>query len=175
MKGEGEPLDFRTIWAHALTFEQFLVQSKEEHRALWDGIYRHLKLPDWAADAAAGKPRKLLVITEDWCMDASSTIPALVRLAEGVQGVELRIILRDQNLDVMQHYLTGTTRSIPIVIVLDQDFRELGHWGPRPAGLQDWFQENRGALSKEELVRERRRWYARDRGESTLREVLALF
>lgn len=168
-------LDFRSIWAHALTFEQFLVQSKEEHRLLWDGIYRHLRLPDWAAEATAGKSRKLLVITEDWCMDASSTIPALVRLAEGVKGVELRIILRDQNLDVMQHYLTGSAKSIPIVIVLDQEFRELGHWGPRPSELQAWFQVNRGVLSKEELVRERRRWYARDKGETTLREVLALF
>ena len=168
-------VDFRSIWAQALTFEQFLVQSKEEHRSLWDGIYRHLRLPDWAAEAAGGKARKLLVITEDWCMDASSTIPALVRLAEGVKGVELRIILRDQNLDVMQHYLTGTAKAIPIVIVLDQEFKELGHWGPRPLALQAWFQENRGVLSKEELVRERRRWYARDRGETTLREVLALF
>ncbi len=168
-------LDFRSIWAHALTFEQFLVQSKEEHRLLWDGIYRHLRLPDWAAETAAGKSRKLLVITEDWCMDASSTIPALVRLAEGVKGVELRIILRDQNLGVMQHYMTGTAKAIPIVIVLDEEFQELGHWGPRPAELQAWFQVNRGVLSTEELVRERRRWYARDRGETTLREVLALF
>ncbi len=168
-------LDFRSIWAHALTFEQFLVQSKEEHRLLWDGIYRHLRLPDWAAEATAGKSRKLLVITEDWCMDASSTIPALVRLAEGVKGVEVRIILRDQNLDVMQHYMTGTAKAIPIVIVLDEEFRELGHWGPRPSELQAWFQVNRGVLSKEELVRERRRWYARDKGETTLREVLALF
>lgn len=175
MNGERELLDFPALWAHALTFEQFLLQSKEEHRALWEGIHRHLVVPGWAADAARGTSRRLLVITEDWCMDASSTIPALVRLSEVEPRVELRILLRDQHPEVMQHYLTGTARSIPIVIVLDEGFRELGHWGPRPAELQAWFQANRGVLSKEELVRERRRWYARDRGETTLREVMALF
>jgi hypothetical protein len=58
--------------------------------------------------------------------------------------------------------------------VLDEGFRELGHWGPRPAALQAWVLENRPRVPKAELYPQVRRWYARDRGETTLREVLAV-
>jgi hypothetical protein len=73
----------------------------------------------------------------------------------------------------MDRYLTNGARAIPIVIVLDESFRALGHWGPRPAELQAWVMENRLRVPKAELYPQVRRWYARDRGETTLREVLA--
>ena len=73
----------------------------------------------------------------------------------------------------MDRYLTNGSRSIPVVIVLDEEFAELGHWGPRPAELQSWVMTNRLTIPKSELYPQVRRWYARDRGESTLREVLA--
>ncbi len=164
-------MDLRAVWSHALTFEQFLLQSKEEHRALWEGIYRHLPVPVVPA-GVAGRTLRLLAIAEDWCVDTSSTIPALVRLAEAAPGIEVRIITRDGHPDVMDRYLTNGSRSIPIVVVLDGEFRELGHWGPRPRELQAWVMANKDAMPKEERIREQRKWYARDRGVTTVREVL---
>jgi hypothetical protein len=89
-----------------------------------------------------------------------------------VPGLELRLILRDQHPAVMDRYLTNGSRSIPIVIVLDDEYNELGHWGPRPRQLQAWVMENRSSMPKEQLYPQVRQWYARDRGETTLREVL---
>jgi len=74
---------------------------------------------------------------------------------------------------VMDRYLTNGSRSIPIVIALNEEFGEVGHWGPRPTELQSWVMTNRQTIPKSELYPQVRRWYARDRGESTLREVLA--
>ena len=119
-------------------------------------------------------PRKLLVIAEDWCGDASNTIPILARLVEEVPGLELRVLRRDEHPEVMDRYLTDGARSIPIVIALDSEYREVGHWGPRPAELQAWVMANREMLPKADIYPLVRKWYARDRGESTLREVLAL-
>ena len=166
-------LDFRTLWADALTFEAFLAVSTK-HKGLWEGIYDIARLPEWATTALPeGVQRKLLVIAEDWCGDASSTVPVLAKLAANTPGVELRIILRDQHPEVMDRYLTNGSRSIPIVIALDDEYRELGHWGPRPSELQAWVKENKETLSKEERLLHTRKWYARDRGETTIREVLA--
>ena len=64
--------------------------------------------------------------------------------------------------------------SIPIAILLDRDFRELGRWGPRPAPLQAWVSANRKTIPKEGLIRGERRWYAMDKGETTFRELLEL-
>jgi hypothetical protein len=72
----------------------------------------------------------------------------------------------------MDQYLTNGSRSIPIVIALDENFQEVGHWGPRPTELQAWVMANKGTMPKSELYPQVRKWYARDRGETTLREVL---
>jgi hypothetical protein len=74
----------------------------------------------------------------------------------------------------MDRYLTNGSRSIPIVIVLDDKLTELGHWGPRPRDLQTWVMQNRAIIPKTELYPQVRRWYARDKGETTLREILAI-
>ncbi|MDQ2670052.1 MAG: thioredoxin family protein [Gemmatimonadota bacterium] len=167
--------DFKPLWNQALTFEQFLAASAPEHTGLWEGIYNLARVPEWAIQAGAKlRPLHLLVLAEDWCGDASNTIPTLAKWAAQVAAVDLRLLRRDEHPELMDRYLTNGSRSIPIVIALDADFRELGHWGPRPTELQAWVMANRTLIPKSELYPQVRRWYARDRGESTLREVLAL-
>ena len=166
--------DFRELWEHALPNERFVAES-EQHRGLSEGIYKDKRVPEWAFQSVPpGTRRRLLVIAEDWCGDASSTIPIVARFADTVPGMELRLIRRDEYPELMDRYLTNGSRSIPIVIVLDESFQELGHWGPRPAALQAWVLENRPKVPKAELYPQVRKWYARDRGETTLREVLAV-
>jgi hypothetical protein len=166
-------LDFRKLWDKGVTFEAFVASCKAEHCGLWQGIYNLARVPEWALTAVpAGVKRELLVIAEDWCGDASNTVPIIARLAELAPGLELRIIERDANPEVMDQYLTNGSRSIPIVIALDESFNEVGHWGPRPTELQTWVMANRPILPKTELYPKVRQWYARDRGETTIRGVL---
>ena len=166
-------LDFRALWDKAQSFSAFVASCKAEHCGLWQGIYKLARIPDWALAAVPpGAGRKLLVIAEDWCGDASNTVPIIAKLVDQAPGLELRVILRDENPELMDQYLTNGTRSIPIVIALDDEFQELGHWGPRPAQLQAWAMANRLTTPKAELYPQVRKWYARDRGETTLREVL---
>jgi hypothetical protein len=166
-------LDFKELWDKALSFESFVAACKAEHCGLWRGVYKLARIPDWAlAVVPPGASRKLLVIAEDWCGDASNTVPIIAKLVEMAPGLELRVIPRDENPELMDQYLTNGARSIPIVIALNDNFQEVGHWGPRPAQLQTWVMANRGTIPKAELYPQVRTWYARDRGESTLREVL---
>lgn len=172
-KPEKGMLDFKKLWDQALTFEAFVASCKAEHCGLWQGIYKLARVPQWALAAVPqGVDRKLLVVAEDWCGDASNTVPIIAKLTDSVPGLQLRVIQRDTYPEVMDQYLTNGARSIPIVIVLDEEFQEVGHWGPRPSELQAWVMANRATLPKTELYPMVRKWYARDRGETTLREVL---
>lgn len=166
---------FAHLWGGALTYEQF-VRESTEHCALWTGVYRTAKVPGWAVARAGelGERFRLVALAEDWCGDATNTVPLLARWAEQTPNVELRILRRDQHPEVMDRYLTdGASRSIPVVIVLTEAMEELGWWGPRPLELQRWVKaQRRAGREKQELYPEIRRWYARDRGEATLREVL---
>lgn len=166
--------DFRTLWQRGLPFEKFVAAGAEEHRGLWDGVYRLSRVPEWAGSILPpGQTRHLLVLAEDWCGDASNSVPVLAKWVESVDGLSLRILRRDENPELMDRYLTDGSRSIPIVIALDEEFNELGHWGPRPAELQAWVMANKDSMPKPERYKEVRRWYARDHGESTIREVAA--
>ncbi|HEU4699098.1 MAG TPA: thioredoxin family protein [Gemmatimonadales bacterium] len=165
-------LDFAGLWARALTFEDF-VRSATENCQLWEGVYATTKIPAWAIERAEAEgPLRLLVLAEDWCGDAANTVPVVAKLALATPKVELRILKRDEHPEVMDRYLTNGARSIPIVIALDPAFRALGHWGPRPTELQAWVMASKATIPKSELYPQIRRWYARDRGATTVREVL---
>jgi hypothetical protein len=166
-------LDFRSLWQQALPFERFVAASADQHRGLWEGVHRLAHVPVWAEMSfPPGEVRHLLVLAEDWCGDASNTVPVLARWAEAVDGLSLRILRRDEHPEVMNRYLTNGSRSIPIVIALDEDFNELGYWGPRPRELQAWVMANKDTMDKAERYKQVRRWYARDKGETAIREVL---
>jgi hypothetical protein len=164
--------DFRALWEAALTYERFVAESTR-NRELWENLYRFAKPPAWAVEAlGSARCVRLLVLVEDWCGDAVNTVPVLARLADAAAGLELRVLRRDEHPSIMDRYLTNGSRSIPIVIGLDPEFQETGHWGPRPSELQEWVLANRSLMTKAELYPKVRQWYAKDRGETTVREVL---
>ena len=171
------PWPFAGLWDRALTFGQFVKESTQNCE-LWTGVYRLARVPPWAVEQAQGLGAKirLVVLAEDWCGDATNSGPVLAKWAEQTPNVELRILRRDEHPAVMDRYLTnGSARSIPVVIVLTERMEELGWWGPRPKALQAWSMEQLAAgRGKKELYPDIRRWYAKDKGETTLHEVLAV-
>lgn len=78
----------------------------------------------------------VLAIVEDWCGDVINNLPVLHGLAEASGKLNLRIFLRDQNLDLIDQYLKeGKHRSIPVFAFFDQEFTPLGHFIERPAAV----------------------------------------
>lgn len=78
----------------------------------------------------------LLIITEPWCGDAAQCVPALEKLALCSPNIQTKYILRDENPEVMDAYLTNGGRSIPKLICLDEQLQEVFTWGPRPDVIQ---------------------------------------
>ena len=167
------PLDLVQHWSAATPWQAFF-RADMDHYQLWKAVCDRVILPGWALEGFMRSPvRKLLVIAADWCGDAANTVPVLARLAELVRGMELRVLDRDSFPEAMDAYRTNGTRSIPIAIGLDADFKELGHWGPRPAALQAWVISNKKMIPSPQRYAYARKWYAKDKGETTLRELLA--
>lgn len=164
-----------SYWDEGVSFSAFL-PTAETNADLWRGVWDRVRLPDDLVARAAAVPGRwhLLVISEDWCGDAVNTVPVLARLADAVPGLDLRIITRDDHLDLMDAHLTnGRSRSIPVVLVLDDDFVERGWWGSRPSELQAWVMAEGMKMDSDERYRHVRRFYARDKGRTTLEEVVA--
>lgn len=146
-----------------------------QHAGLWRGVYRTAAVAPEAVERLRAVPGRwrLLALSEDWCSDAVSTLPVIARLAE-LSGVDLRVLSRDANTDLMDAHLTSGTRSIPVVMALDGENREHGWWGPRPSALQRWFRNEAVLLAREDRTRRKRAWYARDRGRTAVTEILEM-
>jgi hypothetical protein len=118
-----------------------------------------------------------IVITEGWCGDAAQNVPVLAKIAEASNGkIKLEFVMRDQNLELMDLYLTNGGRSIPKLICLDADTQEeLGNWGPRPEAAQEMFMrlKNEG-IPKEEFISAVHNWYTADKTQSMQLEMVQL-
>lgn len=117
-----------------------------------------------------------LVLSEGWCGDAAFNVPMLAAIERAVpKKVRLRILLRDTNLELMDAHLTDGGRSIPKLIILSEDLKELGTWGPRPEGLQQlmkiWKSEE---LSLKEIIPKVHDWYEQDKTRSVQEELKEL-
>jgi len=96
--------------------------------------------------AVRGQNLRVIALSEDWCGDALLNNPILMEIAEAA-GMELRFILRDQNLELMDQYLTnGTSRAIPIYIFINEEGNEAAVWGPRAPEMQALVMERRAGL-----------------------------
>ena len=172
---ESTALTLRDRFYGGLTFSDVLARPKE-NAALWDALYKKASIAP-AIAARLGNTRgqwHLLVLNEDWCGDSVNILPYVARLADSHPGIELRVLGRDSNPDLMNAHLTGASKSIPVVIVYDWDFNEIGWWGPRPRELQAWVVTEGLALPKPDRYRHIRMWYARDRGMTIVSEILSI-
>ena len=118
-----------------------------------------------------------LIITEGWCGDAAQNIPIIEKIAAENSNIETRYVLRDENLELMDKYLTHTARSIPKLIALDAEtLEEIGTWGPRPKAAMDYFYEMKAqGLEKPQMMENMQRWYNQDKEESFQAEFEKLF
>ncbi|MBX0291778.1 thioredoxin family protein [Hymenobacter sp. HSC-4F20] len=118
-----------------------------------------------------------VILTEGWCGDAAQIVPVLEKIAQASQGrITTHYLLRDENLDLMDRYLTNGSRSIPKLIILYADtLTEAAQWGPRPALAQDLFLEMKAAgATHEEFAEKLHGWYAKDKTQHTQQELLTL-
>ena len=98
------------------------------------------------------QPQKWIVLTEGWCRDAAQIVPVLHALAKLNNNIELKLLLRDENLDLMDQYLTnGKSRSIPRLIAVDSDvMEELFNWGPS-AEMQQCKPDEKTIITQKEI------------------------
>ena len=168
-------------WNEAHTWHEFLSRVEKKHD-LWESAVRRAEVSDVAAarlQALPGK-RRVLVLVEDWCGDAARSIPPLAKALEASPDVEVRYLDSDSHPDVLSRHLTHGGRAIPIVLVQDEHGEHLGTWGPRPAALQALVRARKlelGAPTSETMATwyaPIMGWYGKDRGSSTIDEVLML-
>ncbi len=117
-----------------------------------------------------------LVITESWCGDAAHIVPVLYKIAELI-NINFRVVLRDENLELMDQFLTNGGRAIPKLIMIDNVTGEvLNTFGPRPMEATKMvvdYKEQHGAITPE-FKEALQVWYNKNKGQSIVNDIIEM-
>ncbi len=118
-----------------------------------------------------------LAITESWCGDAAHIMPVINKVAELNDNIDYKVVIRDENDALMNEFLTNGGKSIPKLIMIDNETKAvISTFGPRPAKATDMvnaYKAEHGQLSPE-FKEDLQRWYNKDKGQSTLEDLVNL-
>ncbi len=122
------------------------------------------------------KKQLWLVLTEGWCGDAAQNLPVIEKIAKQSSHIELRLILRDENLEVMNLFLTNGARAIPKLISFDEEFNVLFTWGARPSIATQMVTDYKAKHGKldPEFKKNLQVWYNKDKGQNVQSDVVTL-
>ncbi|PCI01246.1 MAG: thioredoxin family protein, partial [Flavobacteriaceae bacterium] len=154
-------------------FQYSLLNNKRMTR-----LDKTLKTPESISEKldTLSQKRTFLLLTEGWCGDAAQLAPIINHVAERSDKLELKIVLRDENEDLMNHFLTNGGKAIPKLIILDGENNVVDSWGPRPsaaAKLVSDYKKEHGVIDAE-IKKNLQMWYNKDKGVSTMDELMKL-
>lgn len=122
------------------------------------------------------EPVTWLVLTEGWCGDAAQTLPIINKMANESDQIDLKIVLRDENEELMNQFLTNGGKSIPKLIALNKDHEVIDSWGPRPSiptQMVEDYKKEHGQLDAD-FKKDLQVWYNKDKGKNTQEDMLKL-
>jgi thiol-disulfide isomerase/thioredoxin len=118
-----------------------------------------------------------LVLTESWCGDAAQTIPVMNKIAELNGNISFRLLLRDENLELMEGFLSNGAMAIPKLISIDDATGKIiGEWGSRPSLATKMVQDYKSKYGNltAEFKQDLQLWYNKDKGRNTVSDLLSL-
>ncbi|MFA6654631.1 MAG: thioredoxin family protein [Bacillota bacterium] len=124
---------------------------------------------------------KIVALSEPWCGDCVENLPIVAKLASLYPCFELLVFSRDDNLDIMDLYLTDGKRVIPVLVFFDETGKEIGRFIERPEGATKFLEseaEKYRSLPEEERKRamygvraQLRKMYKTQFRDETVREI----
>lgn len=117
-----------------------------------------------------------LVLSEGWCSDAAQIIPVLHKIADFSDKIDLKIVLRDQNEELMNLFLTNGGKAIPKIIMLNTKNEVIGSWGPRSTKatkIVTDYKKIHGSIDAT-IKKELQIWYNKDKGVDIQCDLMSL-
>jgi hypothetical protein len=121
------------------------------------------------------KNQTWIMITEGWCGDAAQIGPVINKMSLETNKVDFKVVLRDENEDLMNQFLTNGSKSIPKLIVLDENNEVVSSWGPRPSiatKMVNDYKEIHGGLDAA-FKKDLQVWYNKNKGENIQEDIVA--
>ena len=117
-------------FSQGMNTEQY-INSIKVNKDPFCRIHEAVDIPDSVLDYFNGleQPVNLAVFTSDWCGDAMSTTPAILRLADASDNISLSVFNRDDELELTNSFLPDhRAGTVPVFVVLDDGMGEIARF-----------------------------------------------
>ncbi len=121
------------------------------------------------------KAQTWLLITEGWCGDAAHILPVMNKMSAENENINLKVVLRDENPELMRQFLTNGSMSIPKLVVLNTNDEVVSSWGPRPSIATKMvvdYKEKHGSLDPD-FKKDLQLWYNKNKGVNIQEDLLS--
>ncbi|MGI9628779.1 MAG: thioredoxin family protein [Longimicrobiales bacterium] len=166
--------DLRAAYESGQTYADFH-EGADARKELWEQNYGSGSVSAELIERARALPDgyRILAIAVAGCSDSVNTIPYVAHLTQAVEGLDMRIVSSADYHGLMTARPTPDGRgATPTLIILDQDYNEVGCWIERPSPLQEWALGEGQDLGRRDFMQEKMAWYAEDGGQTTVTEVI---
>ena len=130
----------------ALTKEQFsqgrssqeYIDQMKVNKQPFTEIYQAVEIPGEVQTYFdnLNEPVNLAVFHAEWCGDAVSTTPVILRLAESTKNINVEVFNRDEVVDLTNTFLpVHRANTVPVFVVLDRDMCEIARFIETAKGL----------------------------------------
>lgn len=168
--------DLRDAYESGQLFADFLREA-DARKELWDRNYGSADVPTEVVERAQalGGTWYVLAIAVAGCSDSVNTIPYVAKLTELAPNLHMRIIDSSRGREYMEARPTPDGRAAtPTIILLDEDFDEVGCWIERPTPLQEWALGEGSGMPRGAFMEEKMSWYREDGGRHTVDEIVTI-
>ena len=119
-------------FATGLSWKDYMAQMGDTRARTEENYAKSQLTEDERKFFSSVKNVKYAVMTvENWCGDVHRNSPLIAHVVEAIPGAELRCFFRDQATDLRDAVLNNGYQSIPVVVLLDKDWNEVGRWMER--------------------------------------------
>jgi len=127
-------MNYEEIYNKGKKYEEFLAEQREEDKEVLEGNYKKLTVSRELIDKIKEISRHLhvLVFAEGWCPDCQVNLPVLRKMVDISGKLDMRILPRSGNEDIMEPFYIDGKPKIPTFVFLNKDFEIIGMWIERP-------------------------------------------
>ena len=124
-------------FSEALATQDYIEQMKV-NKAPFEAIYESIEIPGEVQEFFDGlsEPVNLAVFHAEWCGDAVSTTPVILRLAESSSKINVGVFNRDEEVDLTNTFVPEhRANTVPVFVVLNRDMEEIARFIETARGL----------------------------------------
>ena len=116
-----------------LNYDRYLASGTPDQQASWTRAHGRVRLKEDQRSLIAGFQRQINVLVTSglWCGDCAAQVPMLDHIASASSKVTLRVLDRDEHMDLAERVMICGGLRVPTVLFLNEDFEFIAIHGDK--------------------------------------------